>query len=173
MKQGTILIKKKFFMALALPLLAVLLLSTSYSHAANDPQKNYEKGVEYASKGKFKNAQMQFNMIPPSAERHYKMAESDLKLIENALSDPKREAEITHFFMGHYYAFQKKSQKAVLSYTKAIELAPEFVAAYTSRGSMYYFALNNKKAGCEDWKRACAYGECMAYEIGKGQNVCK
>ncbi len=173
MKQITTRIKKKFFFALALPIFAVLLLSTNYSHAANSPQSIYEKGVKYASEGKFEDAQRQFNMVPPSAVRYYKMAENDLKLVANALSDPKREAENTHFFEGQYYASKKKMQQAILSYTKAIELAPEFVNAYTARGSIYFFGLNDREEGCEDWKRACAYSECTAFNIAKERKICK
>ena len=173
MKQRSMLFKKKFFLALALPLAAILLLSANYSYGADDPKVSYEKGIEYASEGKFAEAKQEFKKIPEDSTRYFQMAEKDLTLVEKVITDKKREDEAKHFFKGHLSSSQKKYQEAVASYTKAIELAPEFIDAYMSRGSIHFFSLNDKEKGCEDWKRACAYGECIAYNIANDRKLCK
>ncbi len=52
---------------------------------------------------------------------------------------------------------------AIADYTKAIELDPNFVDAYTNRGISKYNLNQNE---CPDFKKACELGNCKNYNLG-------
>jgi len=55
---------------------------------------------------------------------------------------------------------------AILDYTKAIEIIPNFSEAYFCRG-MTKIALNRKEDGCLDLRKAGELGDAVAYEYIK------
>ena len=52
----------------------------------------------------------------------------------------------------------KDYQGAIVDYTKAIEINPQYVDAYANRG-IYREAVNDLKGACVDWRKAVELGD--------------
>ena len=79
---------------------------------------------------------------------------------------------IVRFEKGNVYLRTQEYGKAIQNYTEAIQLKPNYAAAYHKRGSAYYF-LRQYKEACEDWKQACKIDvSCIGLNFGRYQKVC-
>ena len=58
----------------------------------------------------------------------------------------------------------KNYSKAMIDFTKAIEINPNIPEAYYNRGLIYYYFENKYKA-CEDWRKAHSLGDLNAKDL--------
>lgn len=71
-----------------------------------------------------------------------------------------------HFNKGNLYVEMQDLTSALSSYTRAIELKPDFGEAYYNRGYVY-FRLGNRQAGTADLSRAGELGILPSYNLLK------
>jgi tetratricopeptide (TPR) repeat protein len=124
----------KAFRTTCILVLMVLFLPIWVSYAQSPTKENYNKGIEDATQGKFKEEFEKALKI----DVFDKKSEADLKTIKNVIVQKiKREAAI-HLFKGISCA-DKYGQRdlAIKEFTKAIEISPGFVEAYRNRGLTY------------------------------------
>jgi tetratricopeptide (TPR) repeat protein len=77
-----------------------------------------------------------------------------LRLSNLPLDDDKRSAEAVKWFRKGYDEWEKGNyEKAIEYYTKAIELNPEYLAAYINRGTVYH-DIKEYKTAIKDYDKA-------------------
>ena len=99
-------------------------------------KESYDKGVQYAMQGKFKEAKKEFEKAL-EADVYNKTAQDGLKTINDVIiQKTEREAAI-HLFKGVSFANKVQDDDAIKEFTKAIEISPRFVEAYLNLGLSY------------------------------------
>ena len=131
----------------------------------NDAFYYYIKAILYEDENDYINAIKQYSKAisfePDDADYYfergeayyyldfYTEAESDLLTsIELGLKD-----EDAYFYLGYIHSVNKECDKAIMYYTKAIEIDPNYGVAYSNRGKCYYSQDEFQKA-CSDLKKA-------------------
>src|SRR4030043_2006571 len=78
----------------------------------------------------------------------------------------------SYFYNGEASKSKGEYKQAISNYNKAIEINPEHIKAYNSRGDLYKNLGQIDKA-CDDWKQACELGDCDKYNLSKSEGDCK
>lgn len=116
-------------------LLAVFSFCYSGESSAGE---HYDKGVEYASEGKFIEARSEFKEALKSNPRD-SLSKNSLKLIE-AISDLKiKKQAAMHVFKGAVLNNRRMYEGSIAEFTKAIEIDAGSADAYYNRGLLYKF----------------------------------
>ncbi len=77
-----------------------------------------------------------------------------------------------YFNLGIVMEMRDRYRDAIDAYSKALEIAPQYGAAYNNRGLLYLY-LNKKTQACRDLKDACECGLCDNYNRLKEIEVCE
>ena len=110
-----------------------LVASVSYGQTVN---KDYIKGIDYATQGEFQKAAEEFKKVPEN-DPLFPGAELCLKHIEYALGKGVENGAIINLFKGIVYFQIKKYDEAITEFKKAIAVDPDFARAYVVLGSAY------------------------------------
>ncbi|MDM7987157.1 MAG: tetratricopeptide repeat protein [Smithella sp.] len=99
---------------------------------------------------------------------------NDQKAIEdfNAVVHLKKTDATAYYNRGMTYARIGRHQKAIDDLNEVIRLQPDFVDAYNNR-AVAFFKLQNKKSGCRDAQKACAWGECTTLKLAQNKGYCR
>ncbi len=102
----------------------------------NSIEGNYDKGIEYASQGKFNKAKKEFEKILKTDQSNIPALES-IKVIEDVISKKMKSDAAIHFFKGVDSSNKGQVDETFGELTRAIELNPAFSNAYYERGLAY------------------------------------
>jgi len=116
--------------------LIVSFLMVGICHGQSAAEQNYDKGVEYASQGLFKEAKEEFEKTL-KVDPLFDPAKNLLRFIEDLTAKRIEEKAAIHFFKGIACHNKRQSDRAIFHYTKAIEIDPRFADAYINRGLAY------------------------------------
>ncbi|HLC17413.1 MAG TPA: tetratricopeptide repeat protein [Thermodesulfobacteriota bacterium] len=132
--------------------LVILLLTPSGSGADNPVAERYFKGMDYASEGRFAEARAEFEgALDITAS--FTPAREGIRVVDEVLGGKVETAAAVSFFRGAAKINDGNLEEAFTDLTRAIELYPEFVAAYNARG-LAYEGLNMHERAVEDFTRA-------------------
>jgi tetratricopeptide (TPR) repeat protein len=133
--------------------LVILFLSIGFCHAQNAVWQSTAKGVDYASQGKFKEANEEFAealKVDPS----FGPAKRASKVMKD-VSDQKIESQTAvQYFKGISYAIKGQYEQAISHYNQAIEINPTFASAYISRGVAYAQSGGQYDQALSDFSKA-------------------
>ncbi len=79
---------------------------------------------------------------------------------------------VAYIYRGDTYRESGKYDEAVKNYTSALELDNTLISAHNNRGYVYY-KLKDTKDACDDFKKACDFGDCRAIDHLKERGICK
>jgi tetratricopeptide (TPR) repeat protein len=114
----------------------IVLFSPIWAYAQSLAEESYDKGVEHAIQGKFKEAKKEFEKAL-MIDVYNKTAEASLKTINNVIAQKLEKEAAIHLFKGVSFADKGQRDQAIKEFTKAIEISPNFVEAYLNRGVSY------------------------------------
>ena len=103
---------------------------------AEQAEQSWNKGVEYSSQGKFKEAKDEFEKAL-KINPYYGSAKRALKIIEDVTKKTLKSKTAIHIFKGITYAIKGHTEEAISAYNKAIEINPRYANAYFNRGNAY------------------------------------
>jgi tetratricopeptide (TPR) repeat protein len=118
----------------------------------------YNKGVEYAIQGRFKEAEKEF-VKALELDPFYTSAKLSLQVIEDAIGQKIKKDTTIHLFRATSYLNKGMFNEAILESSNAILNDPNYGEAYHARGSFYLYlgkfdlALSdfNKAIGINPW----------------------
>jgi tetratricopeptide (TPR) repeat protein len=130
--------------------------------------------------GYWKNSVVLFNHAL-SVTKNNSLAHNDLGLalyekgkIEEAIVHYNEALRITPRYPFAYnnrgvaYAKLGQYQKALDDFNRSISLKPDYASAFNNRAMVYYY-LGNPEGYCQDARKACEMGTCIALEKTKGK----
>ena len=126
----------KIFRVVGLLILMVLFFSSVVTYAQNLADESYDKGIEYATQGKFKEAKEEFEKAL-KADQFYTSAEQNLKVTKDVIEQKIKRETAVYLFKGTSYYNKDQYGQAISDYTKAIEINPRYAVAYSNRGRAY------------------------------------
>lgn len=115
----------------------VFFLLAGVSSAAGGAEGHYEKGIEYASEGRFVQAREEFKEAIYIDPRH-SPSKSALKAIEDAFAMKLRKEAVMHNFKGAALANKGMRDESITEFTKAIKIDSKYADAFSNRGDAYY-----------------------------------
>ena len=78
---------------------------------------------------------------------------------------------VTLLHQGQSFFSEGQIDRSIRYFNKAIEINPNLVWAFFSRGVAYFAKAESDKA-CSDWKRMCKLGVCEFYEQAERTGLC-
>lgn len=126
----------KVSITLALLVLMVSFLAVAAGYGQALAEESYEKGLEYGTQGKFKEAKEQFEKAL-KVDPFHPGAEYTLRVIGDVIEEKLRREEAILYFKGVVYARKSQWDQAISDFNKALEINPGFAEAYISRGFAY------------------------------------
>ena len=105
-----------------------LLVVPCYAKKSSDDY--YYKGVEYAVEGKFEKA------LKIEPKQIY--IKASLKTVDDVIKGKIKTDAASHFFRAVIFRYKDMTEKQIEELSKAIELEPNFSAAYFERGACYH-----------------------------------
>ncbi len=143
----------KVLIRIGASVLVILLLSIGLCYAQSVAGQSTTKGVDYAARGKFKEANEEFEnalKVDPS----FGPAKRALKIIKD-VADQKLESQTAiNYFKGISHAIKGQLVQAIPYYNKAIEINPTFANAYFSRGVAYAQGTGQYDQAISDYNKA-------------------
>jgi len=116
--------------------LIVLFLTFGLVFAQGVNGSNYNKGVEYAAQGKFKEAREEFEKAL-KVDSYYGSAKRALKVIEDVTEKKLKSKTVIHIFKGITYTIKGQAEEAITEHNKAIEINPKYAYTFHCRGLVY------------------------------------
>lgn len=117
--------------------LTALFLAISQTYSQSPAKEIYKEGINYAVKGEFKKAKMEFEKAL-TVDSLYTSAQLSLKTIDDILSNKIKKETGAHIFKGVQYDDQGKYEQAINEFTRAIEINSGYADIYNKRGLSYY-----------------------------------
>ncbi len=121
------------------------IFTEEYFFGKSSYKESYDKGVEYAIQGKFKEAKKEFEKAL-KADEYNKTAAAILKTIKDVIAQKTEREAAIHLFKGISFVDKVQHDQAVEEFTKAIEISPRFVEAYLNRGISYDICVQYDQA---------------------------
>lgn len=95
-----------------------------------------QKGVEFATQGKFKAAKEEF-IKALKADSLYSPSQLNLNTINDILKKKINNEAGTHLFKGVQFDNEGKYDQAIIEFNKAIEINPKYADTFNRRGLVY------------------------------------
>jgi len=129
----------KVLKGIGLSIIMALFLTNQVTYAQRVAEESLNKGLEYGSRGKFKEAKEEFGKaLKGSKFQEGRVATLQcLEIIKDVTEQKLKGKTAIHFFKGGSYAHKGRIDQAIMEYTRAIETNPSFAVAYNSRGLVY------------------------------------
>ncbi len=135
---------------IGISILVVFFLTVGISYGQNTAEEYYDKGLEYAVQGRFKEAKKEFEEAL-KVDQLYGPAKQNLKVVEDAIDQRiRREIAINlfkieinprdadvYYNLAILYDEKGRYNQAISNYTKVIEINPRHAVAYYNRGNAY------------------------------------
>jgi tetratricopeptide (TPR) repeat protein len=137
---------------IGISVLMMLLLTVGVSYGQSSGKEFYDKGIEYATQGKYKEAKESFEKALKD-DPFVSGAESCLKIIEDVTGQKIKSDTAIHIFKGTAYANRGMIDDAITECSKAIEINPRYAKAYNNRGIAYYYKGQYDRA-IQDYSKA-------------------
>ena len=137
-----------------------------------DENKDLERAIKLMNKA--------IELVPNNSRFYYNRGEALTRSGNHALAikDFTKSIELDPGDYGGYYSrgivyylFSKNYLGAVEDFNKAIERNPKIPGAYSMRG-LSFRQLGLMSKACEDLKKACDMGDCLAWEHVKKTGEC-
>jgi len=122
---------------IVLSVLIVLFLTVGLCFAQDTAEQSWNKGVEYASQGKFKEAKEEFEKTL-KIDLSYGSARRYLKVIEDANEGKIQTDTAICFFEGVNHSLKEQFAEAIAKFDRVIEAELRYAIFYISRGNAYY-----------------------------------
>jgi tetratricopeptide (TPR) repeat protein len=143
----------------------ILFLVSGITYAQNPAKKSYKKeveydvqselekskiesckkGVEYGAQGEFEKARLEFvNVL--ELDPFYESAKSGLEIIKDVMEQKIEKETGIYLFKGVSNGIEGKYDDAINQFKKAIDINPEYAAAYNIRGIAYSMQGEYEKA---------------------------
>ncbi|MEL6821174.1 MAG: hypothetical protein AAFP70_05400 [Calditrichota bacterium] len=124
-------------------IMLILIIAVAFSSCGKEEttqlseRELYNRGMELALDGKFKDAQ---DLFQESLDMNplYWPAEGSVRITNRVLSGQMAEKAALHMFRGIEYGNNRDQHRKVLELNEAIELSPDCALAYNERGVAYY-----------------------------------
>lgn len=115
--------------------IVVTFLVSGISYGQNS-MEHFNKGVEYATQGKFKEAKEEFEKATKIAPSDRPPKES-LKVIKDVINHKIKRETAIHMLKGTSFANKGMTDKVIEEFNKAIKTDPNYSAIYFNRGIVY------------------------------------
>ena len=133
--------------------LMIVLLSVALCYAQNVAGQSTAKGVDYAARGKFKEANEEFERAL-KVDPLFGPAQRASKIMKD-VSEQKIESQTAvHYFRGISYAIKGQYDQAISHYNQALAINPGFAGAYNSRGVAYAQSGGQYDQAISDFSKA-------------------
>jgi tetratricopeptide (TPR) repeat protein len=116
--------------------LVVLFLTGGISYGQSTVEEIYNKGMEYATEGKFKEAKEEFEKAL-RLDSFCVPAEESLQRVEDIISQKIKRRTGIYLFKGVVYRNRGYFFRAIVEIDKAITIDPGYAPAYNDRGGVY------------------------------------
>jgi tetratricopeptide (TPR) repeat protein len=123
---------KQLLLTALVSVITLVACSQDKSEVINNP---YERGLSFASQGKFEKAVDAFKQALNTADDK-RPAQESLEVVETVLSGQLDQQAAVNFFKGISHANKGQFVHAYSHLSKAIKSAPDFADAYYERGSV-------------------------------------
>lgn len=133
-------------------LVLIIILTVGLSYGQHSGRACYEKGLEYATQGKLKEAKEEFEKILKH-DPAFRAAESCIITIKDVTDGKIKSDTAIHMFKGTFYQIKGKPDLAIKDYNTAIEINPNYAAAYINRG-IYYGNNGQPDLAIKDYSKA-------------------
>jgi tetratricopeptide (TPR) repeat protein len=120
--------------------------------AAKDPYSNYLQGLEYAAKGNFKEAEVEFNKAYETNKIYHSFA-TPLKILSDFNQGKVSRDYVINLFTGIDYLEKKRYEDAIKEFEKAKEMNPNYSKVYTELGILYA-SLGQFQQAIDSYKKA-------------------
>jgi len=140
------------FLKIIVPVFTVFFLANSFCYGNETAEEIYDRGMKYAVKGEFKEADYAFETalkIDPS----YPPARMCKLIINDAISNKIKKHVALLNFNGSEYGNKEKFDDALKEFTKAIAINPRYPITYLNRGAVY-FKKNQISRAISDFNKA-------------------
>ena len=127
----------KRIIVLVITVLSLAIVFCYGQNIAEQAKQSWNKGVEYASQGKFKEAKEEFEKAL-KIDPYYGSAKRALKVIEDVTEKKLKHKTVIHIFKGITHTIKGQVEEAITEHSKAIEINPKYAWAYNNRGTSYY-----------------------------------
>jgi tetratricopeptide (TPR) repeat protein len=167
----------KILRRIGVSVLVIYSLMVGLSNGQSIPEQSLSKGLDYAVKGKYINAKVEFEKAL-KVDPFYQPAKKALKVIGDVINRKIEGKAVTHFFKGVVFGNTGQYDQAISELNKAIEMNPKFAEAYLNRGIVYAQAKGEYDQAISDFSKAIEIdpGDAdahlnrgLAYTISKGQ----
>jgi Tfp pilus assembly protein PilF len=125
--------------------LMVLSLTGGISYSQSTVEEIYNKGMEYATQGMFKEAKEEFEKAL-KLDSFCVPAEESLQRVEDFLSRKIKRQTGTYLFRGVVYCNRGDFVNGIGEINKALKINPRYAATYTNRAISYYLKKEYEKA---------------------------
>jgi tetratricopeptide (TPR) repeat protein len=142
----------KVLARLGISVLMILVLTIGVSYGQRPGKEFYDKGVEYATQGNFKEAKVAFEKAL-KADPFFSCAKICLKTIEDVIGQKIESDTAIHLFKGVAYGNKGMIDEKITEYSKAVKTNPRYANAYNIRGIAYYRQGQYARA-IQDYNRA-------------------
>ncbi len=116
------------------------------------PFTYHKKGVEYASLGRFQEAEEQFSQAL-GIYKHDQIAIEHISMIEDLKGGIISKDCAIHFFKGGYHSLHNDFQQAITEFRKAIKIDPNQARLYSGLGTVY-FSMGEKEKAITEFRKA-------------------
>ena len=115
----------------------ILFFVFSITFAQSSAKEYYKKGIDYCVKGEFEKAKSEFSKASMDDSLRTS-AQLNLKTINDILKKKIKKETGNHIFKGIQYDDQGNYAQAIVEFTNAIKINPDYADSYNKRGLVYY-----------------------------------
>jgi len=116
----------KVLRGMGLAIVIVLFATSGVTHAQSSALESYDRGVEYATQGKFKDAKEEFEKAL-RVDSFYVPAKGSVKVIEDVIYHNIESKTAIHFFNAVACSNKGRCDQAIAEFTKAIVFTVGFM----------------------------------------------